>query len=172
MGFATLTSSSSYYATKSQAENELTSYFRASFLTAIMAARPVSSPAAVDAYNATGIVQELRLSSDTEGSLKWVAGAFYQRRRTDTINQQYVPGYSNFYAACSADPATTVPCGYGTFYPQVPNFGSVQNSKDFAYLNDSDVLFKEVAIYGEAEWRVTSQWRLTGGYAAIIKVHQ
>jgi len=164
LGFATLTSSSSYYSTKSQATNDFTGFYESfSFLTAVYGSSPRFLATGVDAYNATGIVQELRLASDTEGALKWVAGAFFQRRRTTTINQQYVPGYSNFYAACSADPSTTVPCGYGTFYPQIPNFGSVKNSEDFAYLNDSDVLFKEEALYGEAEWRITSQWRLTAG---------
>jgi iron complex outermembrane receptor protein len=164
LGFATLTSSSSYYDTKSQATNDFTGFYQSfSFYNTVYGNSPRFLATGVDAYDATGIVQELRLSSDTEGPLKWVAGAFYQRRRTVTINQQYVPGYSDFFAACSAAPATTVACGFGTFFPQVQNFGPVQNSKDFAYLNDEDVLFKEEAIYGEAEWRISSQWRLTAG---------
>jgi iron complex outermembrane recepter protein len=164
LGFATFTSSTSHYETKAQAQNDFTGFYLSfPFYTTVYGNSPRFLATGVDAYDASGFVQEFRLSSETPGPLKWVTGAFYQRRRTDTINQQYVPGYSDFFAACTANPANTVPCGFGTYYPQIPNFGSVQNSKDFAYLNDSDLLFKELAVYGEVEWRITERWRLTGG---------
>ncbi len=164
LGFATFTSSTSYYETQAQARNDFSGFYRSfPFYTTVYGNSPRFVAIGLDDYNAKGFAQELRLSSDSEGSLKWVAGAFYQRRRTDTVNQQYVPGYSDFFAACSANPAATVPCGFGTYYPQIRNFGPVPNAKDFAYLNNSAVLYKELAVYGEVEWRITSQWRLTGG---------
>jgi iron complex outermembrane recepter protein len=164
LGFATLTSSSSYYETRARAENDFTGFYLSfPFYTAVYGNSPRFLATGTDEYNAQGFVQEFRLASETVGPLKWVTGLFYQRRRTQTVNEQYTPGYSDFYAACSADPLNTRPCGLGTFYPQITSFGTVQNAQDFAYLNDSDVLFKEAAAYAELEWRIAQQWRLTGG---------
>ncbi|MGB6488269.1 MAG: TonB-dependent receptor [Steroidobacteraceae bacterium] len=166
LGFATFTNSTSTYETKASGINDFTGfYFSFPFYTSVYGNNPRPLFTGQDDYNSHGFVQELRLVSATPGKFKWVAGAFYERVRTTTINQQYARGYSDFYAACSADPTTTVPCGYGTFYPQITSYdnGQVPNAEDFCYLNDADVLFKDLAIYGDFEWRLTDHWRLTGG---------
>jgi iron complex outermembrane receptor protein len=166
LGFATFTNSTSTYDTRASGTNDFTGfYFSFPFYTAVYGSNPRPLFAGQDEYNSHGFVQELRLVSAAAGRFKWVAGAFYERVRTTTINQQYALGYSDFYGACSASPTTTVPCGFGTFYPQIPSFdnGQVQNAKDFSYLNDTDVLFRDLAVYGDFEWRLTGNWRLTGG---------
>jgi outer membrane receptor protein involved in Fe transport len=166
LGFATFTSSTSHFETKAQATNDFTGfYYSFPFYTDIYGNSPRFLAEGIDAYDSSGFVQELRLASESSGAFKWIAGAFYQRRRTVTVNQQYVPGYSDYYAACSADSTNTRPCGLGSFYPQIASYdnGAVQNAKDFAYLNNSDVLFTDEALYGELEWRLSSQWRLTAG---------
>ncbi|HEX4268569.1 MAG TPA: TonB-dependent receptor [Steroidobacteraceae bacterium] len=166
LGFATFTNSTSSYETRATATNDFTGfYFSFPFYTAVYGNNPRPLFTGQDAYNSHGVVQEFRLVSATPGPFKWVAGAFYERVRTTTINQQYALGYSDFYTACSASTTTTVPCGYGTFYPQISSFdnGEVPNSEDFCYLNDADVLFRDMAVYGDFEWRLSDHWRLTGG---------
>ena len=39
--------------------------------------------------------------------------------------------------------------------------------KDQAYIGDFETRFKDLAIYGELEWHVTSAWSITGGTRAF-----
>jgi len=166
LGFATLTTSSSHFQTRAQATNDFTGFYHSfDFFPAVYGNSPRFLAEGIDENNNRGFVQEVRLASDSPGPLKWVAGAFYERRHTVTRNQQYVPGYSDFYAACIVDPSASRACGLGTFYPDIPSYadGRVLNSKDFAYLNNTDQVFADAALYTELEWNITDRWRLTGG---------
>ena len=166
LGFATLTTSTSHFETKARAVNDFTGfYYSFPFYGAVYGNSPRFLAAGVDVNDSAGWVAEVRLASADTGDLKWVSGAFFQRRHTVTLNQQSVPGYSDFYGACIADATTTRACGSGTYYPEVPTFadGRVQNALDFSYLNNADQIFTDKALYAEVEWRIADRWRLTGG---------
>jgi len=165
-GFATFTTSSSYYKTHARGINDFTGfYFSFPFYPTVYGNSPRFLAKGYDTNDNDGFVQELRMASKGDGPFKWIAGAFYQHRNTFTDNRQFVPGYSDFFDACISDPNNTRPCGFGTFYPQVPSYadGRVQNVKDFAYLDSAKVRFSDMALYSEVEWSISSRWRLTAG---------
>jgi len=90
--------------------------------------------------------QEIRFASTGEGAFQWVAGAFYQ-----DVERQYgqnlpTPGYDALSnALIGADSA---------------DFGSPPDTPFFSDLNYN---FKQFALFGEATYRFSPQWALTGG---------
>jgi iron complex outermembrane receptor protein len=162
LGFATLSSSSSYYKSDAAGRTDLTGfYMNFPFYAAVYGAspRPLFEN---NAYNRrSAYVQELRLTSADDGPVKWIVGGFYRKEDRSIGDKQYARGYSAFYAACRANPV--VPCGLGTAFPQSPMLGAIQNELDFAYTTQAETDFREKALYGEAEWELTPGLRITGG---------
>ena len=75
MGFAELTSSTSYFETETVQENDLSSF---------LAATPFPFPWGMirdDSHE--NLIQELRLVSNSDSKLNWVVGAYYADRETD-----------------------------------------------------------------------------------------
>ena len=75
MGFAELTSSTSYFETETVQENDLSSF---------LAATPFPFPWGMirdDTHD--NLIQEIRLVSNSDSRLNWVAGAYYANRETD-----------------------------------------------------------------------------------------
>ena len=92
-----------------------------------------------------GFVQELRLVSDTGGKLDYVVGLFYQRLKTDSTGFQWIPGQTYFgglvgFAGANAD-----------------TLGDVN------VIASTRTDFKDLAVFGELTWHVTDDWQITGG---------
>jgi iron complex outermembrane recepter protein len=83
--------------------------------------------------------QELRLGSSGEGPFQWVVGAFYQQADRDYAQTLPTPGYDEVLSP----PPTAQP--------------------DTPYYSRLTYDFSQFAAFGEATWRFSPAWALTGG---------
>ena len=88
--------------------------------------------------------QELRLASQGEGPLDWVAGAFYLERDLDFDLQQELSGANEYTNAYFGTPAPV-------------------DFTDVLATGGTDQEFTDLAVFGELTWHVTDQWQVTGG---------
>lgn len=143
-GFATLTSSSSYYDHEGDSVSENTGFYaQAGFLSFYYNyPRPMAS--AVRTYKDQGFVQELRLASATGGALDYVAGLYYQDQKTGSTQQSILRGFKRWWDAA------------------FPGFESaVTGDKDFDYSRRET--FKDRAVFGELTWHLSDDLQVTGG---------
>ena len=87
--------------------------------------------------------QELRLVSTSDGPFNWIVGAFYNDYQTDSLSQEFTPGFDQF---------------------AVDELGGVQLRPDsLEYYESSDQTEKEYALFGELGYRITDAWQVTVG---------
>ncbi len=143
-GFATLTSSTSYYDHTGDSVSENTGFYaQAGFLSFYYNyPRPMAS--AVRTYEDSAFVQELRLVSKGGTKLDWTVGAFYQDQDLGQTQQSLLRGFKRWWDAA-------------TGLPQL-----VTGDKDFDYARDET--FKDRAVFGELTWHFTDQFQATGGF--------
>ena len=93
LGFATLTSSTSYYEQNGDSISENTGFYaQAGFLPFYYNyPRPMAS--AVRQYGDEAFVQELRLVSDDGGNFDYVLGLYYQDQTRTSAQQSYLRGF-------------------------------------------------------------------------------
>jgi len=172
MGFATLTSSSSYAHHLNQSSEDLTAeYTNFSFYKPYYGTNPRSLQVSHDQFNDKNWSQELRLASKSGGKFDWVAGLFYKDQTTDIVEHEYYPGYNDFYNACvAANPADNsgpfYPCGFGEYIttPGALNpLKGISYTVDQAYIGDFETHFKDLAAFGELTYHILDDWTVTGG---------
>jgi len=93
--------------------------------------------------------QELRLTSDTDGRLSWIAGLFYQEYDLKAPDNVLVPPNSIVGPLLNSNPG--LPPGSGTF------FVNSANPRDFRQESE---LF---AVFAQVSYDLTDAWRLTAG---------
>ncbi|MDY6946293.1 MAG: TonB-dependent receptor [Pseudomonadota bacterium] len=151
LGFATLSSTSSYLETEGVANVDVTGGIFAlpPGLLEVYVGDPVS-PRFVDTSvyddQARGVMQELRLvSNDGDGPLSYVAGAYYEKKKKDLSWDAFAPGLYEQGVASGGMPPLTLP-PYGRQYHQV--------------LHDK---FTDKSLYGELTWHMTKRLDATVG---------
>ncbi|WP_417624729.1 TonB-dependent receptor [Paremcibacter congregatus] len=148
LGFATLTSSTSHYDVHGSAISENTGFYaQKNWLGGLYYNSPRPLARADRSFGDKAFIQEVRLVSDNEGPLNWVAGVYYQDQ-DKTVGQ------------------TSTLAGYKAWASQMfgwmsPGFGYDENDNDFIYTDLSKV--KETAIYGEVTYDIGDSLHLTGG---------
>ena len=150
LGFATVTSATSYYNDRTIAVADFTPVYYNPNPAAINFdiyypynnyPRLLSvQPSAVEDHS---FIQELRLVSNGDKLFDYVVGLYYQREVGDTLTNQYDPGITAFDA-----------------YIGMPNQSS-QGDTVWDYTRDT--LFQDRAIFGELTWHITHAWQLTVG---------
>lgn len=95
------------------------------------------------------LTQELRLSSNNEGPINWVAGLFYSTNDRSYRQRLPTPGY---------DAATDAAMGAGTAASVANGFGI-----DSPFNSDLDYTLKQYAVFGEVNWDVTDRLTATAG---------
>ncbi|MDZ4691829.1 TonB-dependent receptor [Terricaulis sp.] len=157
LGFATLTSSSSYYEIEGESVSDSSGFWANGGIANFYA---LFNPFALGftnvapllyrtdrTYSDEAFVQELRLVSAAGGRFDWLVGAFYQdQQRSLTQGSDYV-GFEAFADA------------YAAWYA-LPDFVSTDNV--FTYVRAEQ--FRDLALFGELTWRFTDRARLTGGF--------
>jgi len=83
--------------------------------------------------------QELRLAKTGEGPFQWLVGAFYQTADRDYAQTLPTPGYDAILTPAPGAPANT------------------------PYYSTMSYDFSQFAAFGEATYRFSPQWALTGG---------
>jgi outer membrane receptor protein involved in Fe transport len=164
MGFATLTSNSSWIDTDGQdtsdnaglwvsggggvrGSNDWVDLWYQGW------ARPIQR--AERGYDNETFVQELRLvSNSSDSTVDWMVGAFYLDQEQDVWQKSYNPGMNLHNDACQALGA----CAAG-FWPQ---WYSGLTEIDFDYQREEE--FEEKAVYGELTYHASDRLHLTGGF--------
>jgi len=139
-GFATLTSASSYYDNDSFAVNDISGFIE-QFLFAYYYFFPRLTNPSMDATEEKGFVQELRLASNGENRIDWLAGVYYQDGKNRYVSDEPVPGIREYYVALLAfDPGS-----------------------DTALLIDRTIDTRDIALFGELTYHITDVWQVTAG---------
>lgn len=144
LGFATLTSSSSYYDHDGKSNSENTGFYAQAGFLYYYAYYPRPMASAVRTYEDKAFVQELRLVSNGENKIDWTVGAYYQDQQQVSTQMSWLRGYKRWWDAADLAPDSVV-----------------VNDNDFDYRRDQT--FKETALFGEVTWNVTDRFHLTGG---------
>ncbi len=171
-GFATLTSSSSWAHHNNTTHDDLSAeYENFNFYQNLYGQNPRSMVYALDQLDDKVIAQEFRLASKTGGAFDWIGGLFYKDEKTYIQEHEYYPGYNAFFNACTASglyPGTDYlgvnasACGAGEQPPGTVVDG-ISNPLDQTYIGDVETTFRDIAVFGELTWHITSDWSLTGG---------
>jgi iron complex outermembrane receptor protein len=171
-GFATLTSSSSWAHHNNTTHDDLTAeYANFNFYQNLYGQNPRTDVYGLDQLDDKIWAQEFRLTSKTGGTFDWIAGFFYKDQKTYIQEHEYYPGYNAFFNACTASglyPSTDYggvnasACGAGEQPPGTIVDG-ISNPLDQTYIGDVETTFKDIAVFGELTWHLTSDWSVTGG---------
>jgi iron complex outermembrane recepter protein len=173
LGFATLTSSTSWAEHKNTAVGDVTSlYDFFPFYPALYGANPRVLVVGHQEFDDKPWSQEIRLASKTGGPYDWVAGVFYKHERTLIQEHDFYPGYLDYFNACvpiygAGDGINPSQCGIGeTAYTpgSPPNYiDGIPIIKDQAYIGDFQTKYTDLAAFGEFTWHFAPAWSLTGG---------
>jgi outer membrane receptor protein involved in Fe transport len=175
VGFATLTSSSSWAHHNNKTNSDLTAlYTNFYFFQNFYGQNPRSFIQGRDQYDDKVWSQELRLASKAGEHFDWVAGVFYKDEKSFIQEHEYYPGYDAFFASCPQTvPSDTLgvngsTCGLGEYIDSgATSVAGVPLVTDQAYIGDFETRFKDLAAFGELTWHITSDWSLTGGTRAF-----
>ncbi|MFC6977764.1 TonB-dependent receptor [Microbulbifer taiwanensis] len=156
LGFATLTSTTSKYEHTGNGWRDNTSLWvtgRDWFHWLYTGnPRPVAH---VDAgYSEEALVQEFRLVSNSDGSVDWVAGAYYMDQERETYNLSYLLGLDEYGRACADIGAACAADGQWWV-------GYSLQETDFDYTRQET--FEDLAVYGELTYHISDSFHLTGG---------
>jgi iron complex outermembrane receptor protein len=172
LGFATLTSNSSWAKHDNTSQGDVTSlYDFFPFYSALYGANPRVLVVGDQGYNDKPWAQEIRLASKTSGPYEWVAGIFYKNETTNIKEHDFYPGYLDYYNACvpvygAGDGISPSQCGIGeTAYTPSPItvIDGIPIVKDQAYIGDFQTRYTDLATFGEFTWHFAADWSLTGG---------
>lgn len=174
MGFATLTSASSWAQHENQSTvDETGEYVNFSFYQSLYGQNPRTFIVGDESLNDKTWAQEFRLASKSGGVIDWLAGLFYRYETTDIEENDHYPGYLDFYNACApiygqsaGDGVTPSYCGIGeTAYTPGPiqYVDGLPIIKDNVYINAFETKFKDLAAFGEVTGHLTHAWSITGG---------
>jgi outer membrane receptor protein involved in Fe transport len=177
LGFATLTSATSWAHHLNHSTDDLTTvYTNFFFYQSIYGQNPRSFIIGRDELDDKPWSQELRLASKEGGVIDWVGGLFYKNQKTIIQEHEYEPGYLDFYNACSAiygqatvyQVSNDIPshCGVGetAYTPGATTYvDGIPIVKDQTYIGDFETSYTDLAAFGEITAHLTSKWSLTGG---------
>ncbi len=145
LGFATLTSSSSYYDHHGDITSENTGFYAQNqWLSAFYYNYPRPMASALRTYGDRAFIEEARLVSKTQGALDYVAGAYFQDQKLYSTQDSFLRGFKEWWDLA------------------FPAFASaVIDDQDYLYRQNQT--FRDAALYGELTYHVTSDVQLTGG---------
>ncbi|MCF6194101.1 MAG: TonB-dependent receptor, partial [Kangiellaceae bacterium] len=143
LGFATLTSSTSKYNHRGDSISENTGFYaQNNWLSAFYYNYPRPLAEAQRTFSDKAFVQELRIVSNGDNDIDYVAGIFYQDQDLVSTQDSYLRGFTIWADAAFGFSATT-------------------GDKDFEYRRDQN--FKDKAVFGELTYHFTDDYRMTFG---------
>jgi iron complex outermembrane receptor protein len=173
LGFATLTSNSSFAKHDNNTVGDVTSlYATFPFYAALYGMNPRVLVTGHQGFNDRPWAQEFRLASKVGGPYDWVAGVFYKNERTEILEHDFYPGYLDYFNACvpiygAGGGINPSQCGIGeTAYTgdNPPNvIDGIPIVKDQAYVGDFHTKYTDLAGFGEFTWHFAPSWSLTAG---------
>ena len=94
-----------------------------------------------DAGTEDSLTQEIRLVSQGDSALSWIAGYYYNKTKTTNEDREYTPGLTDYW--------------FGGEYVNI--------DYDLEYINKGRSEDKESAIFGELSYKITDAWDITVG---------
>lgn len=170
VGFATLTSSSSYYDNRYDDVVDISSgqQYYAQRSPYYYGGYPRYAAFNFDHSTDKAFVEELRLVSRSGGPWDYIAGAFYRDQKTVLSDPETLPGFAawthlpgsadayNYYAGTAFNTfADVIADRNGTDPATLPT--------DLYYNNIRHTRFHDRALYGELTRHLTDRWQVTGG---------
>jgi outer membrane receptor for monomeric catechols len=149
LGFATLTSATSYYDVATNTRVDSSGLYEDFFSFFYFYFPRISTFSDYEASDKS-FVQELRLASNSDGALKWLVGAFYLDQDLSFQTVQKMPGFEDWFDAAGLASYFGVP---------VP----ITTPPDLVYVQDRETTFTESALFGELSFQITEAWQVTGG---------
>jgi iron complex outermembrane receptor protein len=143
LGFASLSSSTSYYKDRGHDNSDGTGYITR--IPQFYGFIPRMVDYEIDHDENKGLVEEVRLVSNPGKLFDYVAGLFYQHIQGTGGQTQWIPGQTYF----------------GTL-AGVPG-ANPDTEGDVNYIVASRTDFLDRAAFGELTWHITDSWQLTGG---------
>lgn len=145
LGFATLTSSTSYYNHEGDITSENTGFYAQNGWLGFYYNYPRPLATAVRSHGEKAFTQEFRLVSQTDGPFDYVLGAYHQDQDRFATQVSYLRGFKRWWDAA------------------FPGFeDAVISDVDFDYRQDEN--FQETAVYGELTWQASDTLQFTGGF--------
>ena len=176
LGFATLTSASSWAHHVNHSADDLTRRVH-EFLLLPELLRP--EPALVHQSGTMSSTisrwsEEFRLASKAGGFFDWVGGLFYKNQNTNIQEHEFVPGLPRLLQRLLGDlrpehrDGHDIPsyCGVGetAYTPGMTTYvDGIPIAKDQTYIGDFETTYTDLAVFGEVTAHLTSKWSLTGG---------
>ena len=178
-GFATLTSSTSYYEVEQTFEREDTGFMEAVrapggfTFSLIYGYYPRLLNLIGGSNGSDAVTQELRLVSDWDRRWDYVAG-FYYEDSNDFF--KLVNGFPGLIDYCAQSGITLpgsascygifgLPPGYTGANPQIRETDPFVGDDLFSWDRKTD--YEDIALFGELTFHVTDQWQITGGIRAF-----
>ena len=149
LGFATLTSATSYYEQNTESRVDASGIYEDIFAYFYFYYPRISTISDYVASD-TSFVQEFRLTSSGDNRVDWIAGAFYLDQDLTFNTNQEMPGFEDWYEAAGFQ------AYYGTTSP-------LTNPPNLVYRQDRKTTFEEIALFGEVTFNVTDAWQITAG---------
>jgi iron complex outermembrane receptor protein len=170
-GFATLTSSSSYYDNRYDDIVDISSgqQYYSTRSPIYYGGYPRYAAFNFDHSSDKSFVEELRLVSKTGGAWDYIVGAFYRDQKSSLTDPETLPGF----AAWTHLPGSADAYNYyqGTTFNTFADVIAARNGTDPASLSPTDLYYNNLrhtrfhdrAIYGELTRHLTDKWQVTGG---------
>jgi outer membrane receptor protein involved in Fe transport len=173
LGFATLTSNTSWADHKNATVGDVTSlYDNFPFYPLLYGSNPRVLVVGHQGFADKPWAQEIRLASKGDKTTEWVVGAFYKTEQTDIAENDFYPGYLDYYNACvplygAGSGVTPSQCGIGetAYTPGQPPtvINGIPIIKDQAYIGNFQTQYTDLAGFGEYTWHFAPAWSITGG---------
>lgn len=145
MGFATLTSSTSYFNNKGDIVSDNTGFYAQNdWFAAFYYNYPRPMETALRDYGDKAFTQEFRLVSKTSGPFDYIAGLYYHNENTFGTQDSYLVGFKDWWDAA---------------YPAFSS--AVIDDNDFHYIVKGH--YTETALYGQGTWHATDSLQFTLG---------
>ena len=165
LGFATLTSSTSTYENESHVTSDQSGlYLNAGFWADYYQIGPRDSVVGEYPQKTEAVAQELRLVSNLDGPVNWVAGAFYQKQEQKNETNDISPGWWAYMGF----PEYWTP-GYFASREQLSAAGMVE---DQIYKQIQETEFTDKAVFGELSYEFSDEFQATVGVRAFEQEYE
>ncbi len=165
VGFATLTSSTSYVDVETDTTRDASSiqfnFDRTNFCY-IYGCYPRGPFIGEEPSTRKDFTQELRLVSNSEGAIDWVLGGFYADQEATFDAVQTISGFADWANTEGSGDFAGVG---GTWADYLAGFATRPDDPDrpYQYLLDRETEFEDIAIFGELTYHATEKWQITVG---------
>ncbi len=148
-GFATLTSATSYYSNESDQSIDYTDFWAVNVEPYYYSAFPRVVAPEQSITDDSGLIQEFRLVSNSDGNVDWLIGAFYSDVQTKVLSLYNVPGAPEW---------NNLPR-----LPGDPPAYFFANNTEVNAIFDRKIDVRDLAVFGELSYQFNDDWQVTLG---------